>query len=527
MRIGEILIARGAATADQVEAALATKGSSRLGSRLIELGYTDIDTVSRALAEQKCVPAARLDHFKHPDTNAVHAIDPTLAALYQAVPLGFMRSTGDPARSGTEAGPRQLAVAMRDPDDRATASAIEQATGYPVTGCAAPEFLLRKALQQFYDIQPVLELATVNPISRAQPNHGAPSPNRGAPPPAASAPAGTCAGHPGQPAAFSCPGCRAEWCFDCSDHRWANNGFVDRCRSCQHTLEPVSGAGKRKPWKASVPLTAAVIGDAVSGVGAYMAQLPRVILFPFTSSGLLLLLALAVITTPLLMLVIPSITLFAIMGYHSLIALASMLLGLAIKVGLEFTVFFGIVSNTATGQDTIRFRDCWRLGGSLFSSIWRFLAAYLPLIVAVIWLAASLDRPILPMLSDKQLYTSVALLHIGAPLFAVVGAIALLPLLILVAAMSNSAFEVLDPRLWLRTLHEIGPSYIVGALAFYGIFAVEITVLYPRLEQLALATDSALFGAFLTTFLGYIPIAIRMRLLGALLRRYFERALVA
>jgi hypothetical protein len=89
MRLGEILVATGQLTAVQVEHALRIQvmWGGRLGSVLIELAHTDLDTVTRALASQHQMPAALARHFDQVSNELQAMLPATIAAQWQCIPI--------------------------------------------------------------------------------------------------------------------------------------------------------------------------------------------------------------------------------------------------------------------------------------------------------------------------------------------------------------------------------------------------------------------------------------------------------
>ncbi|MEO7730494.1 MAG: hypothetical protein ABIY55_05940, partial [Kofleriaceae bacterium] len=59
-RLGELLVAAGLLTVEQVEQAVRAQvmWGGRLGTNLVELGYIDLDKLATALSRQHGIPAA-------------------------------------------------------------------------------------------------------------------------------------------------------------------------------------------------------------------------------------------------------------------------------------------------------------------------------------------------------------------------------------------------------------------------------------------------------------------------------------
>lgn len=88
-RLGELLVAAGLLTAEQIEQALRAQvmWGGRLGTNLIELGFLDLDTLSAQLGKQLRMPAALARHFDKADPKVQAQLSADIAERYSAVPL--------------------------------------------------------------------------------------------------------------------------------------------------------------------------------------------------------------------------------------------------------------------------------------------------------------------------------------------------------------------------------------------------------------------------------------------------------
>lgn len=527
MRIGEILVERGLVTTEQIEEARAEQGDRRLGAALVEMGHVALDEVSRALAQQKGIPSLRLEFFKNADPEAVRALDPTLAARYFAAAVGFKTD---------EDGNRRLVVAMRDPDDDAVQT-ISDVTGYHVVPAVVTEFLLNRVIERFYGVQPRLELEVVKPeagsgqamvapglgaAALSQPGGGQDMDDEQAGP-AAEIVYGICAEHPERKTVFVCPDqeCRGEWCLDCSDHRWMPQGFVDHCGRCGEALVDMRQrrGAPRGGSRAGAAAGAAAGAGGTAATGSLFERLPDLARYPFTSSGLTLLIGLTVIAT-----ILGAIQIFfsiMLVGYAARVIRAFIW---AFIWGFELTVFFGILTATADGKDKIDIDDVIRLDESVFDPIKRFGAAHLPLILAVFWWAYSLvDESVFDALLEGDVRTVELLGQLGLPTIAVLLAVGLLPLLIMVAAVASSAWSVLNPSRWWEILRTVGKSYGAAAVLFYVVALLEWIVLQFLINELGAVIDSQVLVLPFAKFPAYILFAIRMRILGGLLQPFRDQ----
>ena len=88
-RLGELLVAAGLLTADQVEQALRAQvlWGGRLGTNLVELHHLELDPLSQVLGRQHHLPAALARHFEKADAELQHRLSPEIAERFSCVPL--------------------------------------------------------------------------------------------------------------------------------------------------------------------------------------------------------------------------------------------------------------------------------------------------------------------------------------------------------------------------------------------------------------------------------------------------------
>ncbi|HWO20171.1 MAG TPA: hypothetical protein VNO30_15395 [Kofleriaceae bacterium] len=88
-RLGELLVAAGLVTTDQVEQGLRAQvmWGGRLGTNLVELGHLDLDELARMLGRQSRLPPALARHFDRADPVLQQRLPPAVAERYSAVPL--------------------------------------------------------------------------------------------------------------------------------------------------------------------------------------------------------------------------------------------------------------------------------------------------------------------------------------------------------------------------------------------------------------------------------------------------------
>src|SRR5512132_2233572 len=88
-RLGELLVAAGLLTAEQVEQALRAQVAwgGRLGTNLVELHLLDLDALSRMLGRQHRMPAALAKHFDKADAALQRLLSADFAERFSCVPL--------------------------------------------------------------------------------------------------------------------------------------------------------------------------------------------------------------------------------------------------------------------------------------------------------------------------------------------------------------------------------------------------------------------------------------------------------
>ena len=127
---GEILLAHGRVTADQIEDALTRQltEKGRLGTILVEMGAVQVDQVAEALSEQRGFPPATRRDFEAATAITLVCIPAPFAQEFKAFPLR------------REAG--KLVVAFASPYERSHLEPVRSMAGMEVVACIAPELLL-------------------------------------------------------------------------------------------------------------------------------------------------------------------------------------------------------------------------------------------------------------------------------------------------------------------------------------------------------------------------------------------------
>ncbi len=144
-RLGELLVAAGLLTVEQVEQALRAQimWGGRLGTNLIELGYLDLDALSLALGRQHRLPAALARHFDKVDRELQQQLSIDIAERFLVVPL---------VRVGPEA---KVVIASVLPLDRKPLAIIADELAIEPTQLVpsiAAELRIRYQLERIYKI---------------------------------------------------------------------------------------------------------------------------------------------------------------------------------------------------------------------------------------------------------------------------------------------------------------------------------------------------------------------------------------
>lgn len=137
-RLGEILVAGGAVTAEQLAHALAEQPKRQLplGQTLLALGYTTDEVMRQALSSQLGVPYIDLQNV---------IIDRTLAPLLDRE-FAVQHALFPVARIG-----RMLTVAMDDPTATSVVEELARRTGHDVTVVTSSHDAIHRALVRLYE----------------------------------------------------------------------------------------------------------------------------------------------------------------------------------------------------------------------------------------------------------------------------------------------------------------------------------------------------------------------------------------
>jgi general secretion pathway protein E len=137
MRLGEMLMARGLLSQDDLDRALELQKErgEKIGKVLVDLGFVAQREVLNALAEQLSVPLVALQDrpAASPETEA---LSPRFLRQFRCIPVALYDHT--------------VRLAMADPLDFETISAVRACTGLKVEPALAPEQEILEAINRYY-----------------------------------------------------------------------------------------------------------------------------------------------------------------------------------------------------------------------------------------------------------------------------------------------------------------------------------------------------------------------------------------
>jgi len=144
MRLGTLLLRDAVISLSQLEAALRTQVlyGGRLGTNLVELDFLDLNTLGDYLSQISGFPVATRAQFDAVDDEVISWLDPGVADLYTAFPLGMEPDL-----------PNVVGVALADPQDQEALRQLATQCGQSITPYIAPELRLFYYLEKHYDIK--------------------------------------------------------------------------------------------------------------------------------------------------------------------------------------------------------------------------------------------------------------------------------------------------------------------------------------------------------------------------------------
>ena len=149
IRIGDVLVAAGAITEEQLQEGLAKQKETgrKLGNALVDLGFISNDMLITVLTTQLGIDYIELKGAKIED-KVIHMVPESMVTKYQAIPIEV-----DPDN------PNILKVAMADPMDIMAMDDIGLVTNLQVEPMLASEEAIRAAIDKYYGRAQAMEAA--------------------------------------------------------------------------------------------------------------------------------------------------------------------------------------------------------------------------------------------------------------------------------------------------------------------------------------------------------------------------------
>jgi hypothetical protein len=147
VKLGEILVARGLVSQEQVEDALFSQRQygGRLGTNLIEMGAISDEDLARCLSEQLHVPYVRPQALGAIPREVIAKLPRKVAEKYRIVPLRFQNG--------------ELHLCMADPQNFAKLDELRFALNCPIHPHVVTEVTMNYALERYYNIRREVRLS--------------------------------------------------------------------------------------------------------------------------------------------------------------------------------------------------------------------------------------------------------------------------------------------------------------------------------------------------------------------------------
>src|SRR5438876_7136095 len=139
-KLGKLLISANLITEPQLNEALRSikqsKGSPRLGSTLVKMGYIPEEKLLQFLSQQYRVPAVDLKMYQHIDPAIIKLVPLELVKKHMVLPLRRVGAT--------------VSVAMLDPTNMLALDDLKFRTNYTIEPVIAAESALIEAAKKYY-----------------------------------------------------------------------------------------------------------------------------------------------------------------------------------------------------------------------------------------------------------------------------------------------------------------------------------------------------------------------------------------
>ena len=139
-RMGDMLLAEGAVTQEQIEEALSTarRDGKKMGEKLVELGYVTEDTIAQVLSNQLHIERVHLAEA-YIDESFVKLIQGDVLRKYAMIPLAYDKENVN-----------RVQVAMSDPMDMGAMDEFSIITNLQVEPVIATKYEIDSALDRYY-----------------------------------------------------------------------------------------------------------------------------------------------------------------------------------------------------------------------------------------------------------------------------------------------------------------------------------------------------------------------------------------
>jgi hypothetical protein len=164
LRLGEVLIRSGLINEQQLNAALDAQliYGGHLGTCLVELGFVHVDTLAEVLSKQFSVGRADRERILKIDPKVIGTLSTALVVKHEVIPFDLQQ--------------RVLHVAMVNPKNLLALDELSFASGYKVEAWVAPEILVHRAMEHYYNVPRKLRHITVSGAKMRTPSDTAAAP---------------------------------------------------------------------------------------------------------------------------------------------------------------------------------------------------------------------------------------------------------------------------------------------------------------------------------------------------------------
>jgi hypothetical protein len=197
------------------------------------------------------------------------------------------------------------------------------------------------------------------------------------------------------------------------------------------------------------------------------------------------------------------------------------MLGGLMIAGIEAAVFFHVLETSAFGADELDPPDITDLFEDVALPLLRYIAATLPITVAIVWAGLSVFEGLARLRAGAS--PSALFGGMTEPLVLLAIGVLLAPLLFAVGAIGRSVISMFNPAIWVSSIKTMGAEYVVGSLLFYGAVAVGVLVFGPLAGWIYVHVPIPFVGPIVATALASAPLILQARVLGIMCEPFMER----